>query len=170
VPQDSASIEPQRAASSAPLAVETLPKSVRDAIGGRRLRIDADNHAQVYVLMQAVTEENLRRLAAAGAQIEIADAARRRVQARVPVARLEAIAALPFVDFVRLPSYAVRHIGSTTTEGDAILHSDAVRRQFGLDGAGVKVGVISDGIKGVFATGCTTCAGASGGPIATGDL
>src|SRR5947208_10792908 len=59
VPQDSASIEPQRATSSAPLAVETLPKSVRDAIGGRRLRIDADNHAQVYVLMQAVTEENL---------------------------------------------------------------------------------------------------------------
>ena len=170
VPQDSTSIQSQRTTSSAPLAADTLPKSVRDAIGGRKLRIDADNQVQVYVLMQAVTEENLRRLGAAGAHVEIADAGRRRVQARIPVARLEAIAALPFVDFIRLPNYAVRHIGSTTTEGDAILHSDAVRRQLGLDGAGVKVGVISDGIKGVFATSCTTCAGVSGGPIATGDL
>src|SRR5262249_55631684 len=31
-------------------------------------------------------------------------------------------------------------------------------------------GVISDGIKGVFASGCTTCGGASNGPIATGEL
>src|SRR2546430_1743572 len=36
---------------------------------------------------------------------------------------------------------------------------------------GLRVGVISDGLKGVFATGCTTaCAGVDGGPISTGDL
>src|SRR5207237_1522228 len=35
---------------------------------------------------------------------------------------------------------------------------------------GIKVGAISDGIKGIFATGCTSCGGASAGPIATGDL
>jgi len=34
----------------------------------------------------------------------------------------------------------------------------------------VRVGVISDGIKGIFATGCTTCQGVAGGPISTGDL
>ena len=34
----------------------------------------------------------------------------------------------------------------------------------------MKVGVISDGLKGVFASRCTTCGGVTGGPIATGDL
>src|SRR6185295_9990374 len=48
--------------------------------------------------------------------------------------------------------------------------TDAVRQQFALDGTGVRVGVVSDGLKGVFATGCTSCAGVAGGPIASGDL
>jgi hypothetical protein len=61
--------------------------------------------------------------------------------------------------------------GNALTEGDTILHADAVRAQFGLDGTGVRVGVVSDGLKGVFATGCLTgCAGVDGGPIASGDL
>src|SRR5262249_12215531 len=136
-----------------PLAFDRMPKSAQDAVQGRKLRIDANGAAQVSILLEAVTDENLRQLTAAVATIEIPDAAHRRVQARVPIARLTAIAALPFVDFIRLPSYAVRRVGAFTTEGDAILHADAVRRQFSLDGTGIKVGVISDGIKGVFATG-----------------
>jgi Subtilase family/Abnormal spindle-like microcephaly-assoc'd, ASPM-SPD-2-Hydin len=156
--------------SARPLAFDRMPKSAQDAIQGRKLRIDANGDVQVYVLLESVSDEHLRELAAAGATIEISDAPHRRVQARVPVARLQTIAALPFVTFIRLPSYAVRHIGAVTTEGDAILHADAARRQFSLDGTGVKVGVISDGIKGVFASGCTSCGGVAGGPIATGDL
>ncbi len=39
-----------------------------------------------------------------------------------------------------------------------------------MNGSGVSVGVISDGIKGVFATKCEECTGAPGGPIASGDL
>ena len=39
-----------------------------------------------------------------------------------------------------------------------------------MDGTGVRVGVISDGIKGVFETGCTTCDTVVGGPISTDDL
>jgi hypothetical protein len=57
-----------------------------------------------------------------------------------------------------------------TTEGDKILHTDAVRKQLSLDGAGVRVGVLSDGLKGVFAAGCENCSGAADGPIASGDL
>jgi hypothetical protein len=149
---------------------ETRPKSVQDAVRGRRLRINDANEVQVYVLLQSLSDENLQHLAEVGAAVEIKDAVRRRVQARVPVAQLQAVAALPFVDFVRLPNYAVRRIGAVTTEGDAILHSDVVRQQFSLDGTGVRVGVISDGLKGVFATGCTTCSGTAGGPMASGDL
>lgn len=170
VPQGQGPLAGERSGQAARLSVDALPRSVRDAMTTRHLRIDSNNGVQVYVLLEEVTEENLQQLQAAGATIEITDAARRRVQARIPVARLSAVAALPFVTFVRLPSYPVRRIGSVTTEGDAILHSDAVRSQLGLDGTGVKVGVISDGLKGVFASGCTTCAGVANGPIAKGDL
>ena len=153
-----------------PLAFDTLPVSVQDAMRGRNLRIDAAGSVQVVVLMTEVTDDTLRQLAAAGAVIEIPDAVNRRVQARVPASRLAAIAALPVVTFVRPPSYAVRRTGSVTTEGDSIIEADIARQQFGIDGTGVSVGVISDGLKGLFATGCTTCAGAPNGPMATGDL
>ncbi|MGH8247711.1 MAG: S8 family serine peptidase, partial [Gammaproteobacteria bacterium] len=92
------------------------------------------------------------------------------IQARIPVSRIEEVAWLPFVRFVRLPDYGVPHTGSVTSEGDSILLADQVRSQLGVNGSGVTVGVISDGIAGIFATGCTTCGGAPGGPISTGDL
>jgi hypothetical protein len=170
IPQEDPQSVPQRLSSVKPLSVETLPKSVQDAMHGRKLRINVDNEVQVYVLLHDVSDESVRQLTASGATIEMTDRTGRRVQARVPVARLQAVAALPFVDFVRLPSYAVRRVGAVTTEGDAILHADAARRELSVDGTGVKIGVISDGLKGVFATGCTTCRGVAGGPIATGDL
>ncbi len=152
-------------------AIDTLSAGVQDAVRGDWLRIDANGEVQVYILVTALTDDTASALTAAGVTIEVRDVARRRVQARLPVGRLQAIAALPFVDAVRLPSYARYGIGATTTEGDAILQSNAVRSQFSLDGAGVRVGVVSDGLKGVFATGCTTACGSSdNGPMAASDL
>ena len=43
--------------------------------------------------------------------------------------RLQAVAALYVVNAIRLPTYARRRAGRCTTEGDAILHADAVRQQ-----------------------------------------
>jgi hypothetical protein len=170
VPQDSGPLTPQRAETRT-LSLDALPRSVQDAVQNRRLRFGTNNDVQVYILLSAVTDETVRQLTDAGAIIEIRDAARRRVQARVPVARLQSVAQLASVDAIRLPSYARRRAGAVTTEGDAILRADAVRQQLALDGTGVRVGVISDGLKGVFATGCTTsCGGVAGGPIATADL
>ena len=171
VAQETGQVTARRAGSATSLSVDALPRSVQDAVQSRRLRFGTNNDVQVYILLNAVTDETVRQLTDAGAVIEIRDAARRRVQAHVPVARLQSIAQLEIVDAIRLPAYARRRVGQVTTEGDAILYADAVRQQFGLDGTGVRVGVVSDGLKGVFATGCTTsCAGVAGGPIATGDL
>ncbi len=156
--------------SSAALAVEKMPRSVQDAVQGHRLRIDANNAVQVYILMSEVSAATLQQLTTAGVTIELQDAAHRRVQARVPAARLQAVAQLAVVNSIRLPTYARRRTGAVTTEGDTILHADTVRATWGLDGSGVRVGVISDGIKGVFASSCTTCPGALNGPISTGDL
>jgi len=169
VPQRQPGTAASRAGQAA-LQMDAMPASVRDAAQGRLLRIDAKQRVQVYVLMDEVTDEHLQELIAAGATIEIPDPERRRVQARIPVAQLASVAALPSVSFIRLPSYPVRRAGSVATEGDSILRSSAVRSQLSLDGTGVKVGVLSDGLKGVFASGCTSCGGVAGGPIATGDL
>jgi hypothetical protein len=168
VHQDAPSTAPAPAAAAAPIDVTTLPKSVQDAIKGRAMRLDAAGNVQVYVLVSDVSVSALQQLAAAGATIQVFDAPHRRVQVAMPLSRLQAVAALPFVNFIRLPSYAFRR--ATESEGDAIIQATAARAEFGLDGTGVNVGVISDGLKGVFATGCTTCSGVSSGPISTGDL
>src|SRR6266568_2951279 len=153
-------------------AIETLPKPVRDAALGRMLRINRDAEVQVYIHLAEVTDDNLRELRAAGVSIEITDAQRGIVQARVPVTRLGAVADLPFVQLVRLPNYAVHHTGSVETEGDAIVLANQARSQLGVDGTGVRVGVISDGLKGVFAANCTACGPATTlpSPMTTGDL
>ncbi|HEV2494479.1 MAG TPA: choice-of-anchor D domain-containing protein [Terriglobia bacterium] len=170
VPQEQPGVAARGGGGETHLAPEALPKSVRDAILGRRLRMNSRDEAQVYILMTAVTDVYLRQLRDEGATIELTDPGHRRIQARIPASLLQSIADLPFVNFIRLPSYAVRRTGSVDTEGDAILLADQVRQQLKVDGTGVRVGVISDGLKGVFATGCTTCGGAPGGPISTQDL
>jgi hypothetical protein len=160
-----------RAGSYSAQSADTAPTSVQSAIRSRRLRLDANNEVQVYILVAAVTDETVRQLTDAGVTIEIRDVARRRVQAHLPISRLQPVADLAIVDAIRLPSYARRRAGAALTEGDAILYADAARQQFGVDGTGVRVGVVSDGLKGVFAAGCSAaCAGVDGGPIATGDL
>jgi len=170
VPQDDGRLAGQRVTPAPRLSVQSLPQAAQDAVRGGRMRLNETNEVQVYILMSAVTDDRLAQLTAAGATIEVPDTDRRRVQARVPVTRLRMIASLPFVDFIRLPTYARHLSGAALTEGDKILHSDQVRQQLGLDGTGVRVGVLSDGIKGVFDSGCDNCGGAASGPIASGDL
>src|SRR6185295_13127576 len=170
VPQDDGRVTAARVSPGPRLAADALPQPVQDAMRGGRLRLDNANAVQAYVLMSPVNDDRLSQLSAAGAAIEIADASRRRVQARIPASRLILVASLPFVDFIRLPAYARHLSGAVTSEGDRILHTDAVRKQLALDGTGVRVGVISDGLKGVFASGCNNCGGAAGGPIGSGDL
>jgi hypothetical protein len=104
VPQDDARAVAQNRMSTARITRDALPKAVQDAMASRRLRMNGANEVQVYILMSAVNDERLEQLRAGGATFEIPDAARRRVQARVPATRLQSIAALPFVDFIRLPT------------------------------------------------------------------
>jgi predicted esterase len=153
-----------------PLAMASMPRSVQDAASSQRLRVDANGTVQVYILLAAVTDDIVARLTSAGARVEVIDVAGRRVQARVPLRSLQRIAELPFVGFIRLPSYARHQTGSVESDGDAIHSGPIARSQFGVDGTGVKVGVISDGIKGILATKCEKCRGTAGGPIASGDL
>src|SRR4029077_10130317 len=111
----------QQGGSLTTLATDTLAVSVRDAIQSPRLRFVTNNEVQVYILLSAVDDNAIQQLTDQGVTIEIRDAARRRVQAHLPVARLHAVAQLAVVDAIRLPTYARRRAGNVTTEGDRIL-------------------------------------------------
>src|SRR5438128_592937 len=114
VAQETGQATTRPAGSTATLSVDTLPRSVQDAVRSRRLRFGTNNDVQVYILLNAVTDDTVRQLTDAGASVEIRDEASRRVQAHVPVARLQAIAQLEMVDAIRLPTYARRRAGQVT--------------------------------------------------------
>ncbi len=77
------------------------------------------------------------------------------VTGRVPIAALSDIASISGLRFVK-PVLATTRAGLTTTQGDHSMRSDLARAQFGVDGTGVRVGVLSDSFDcapGPFATG-----------------
>src|SRR5262249_3968260 len=63
----------------------------------------------------------------------------------IPVENLEALASESVVVKIRPPSYGTHNVGSATSQGDAIHRCDQARG-LGFTGAGVKVGVVSDGV------------------------
>jgi len=185
VPQQQGQIaEAQRIAPPTGFSLATLPKSVRDAVGAKRMRITKDAEVQVYIEVSEVTDENLNALRALGVTAQIVgkpkpDKTKHEVltyvptvQALLPATMIDRVSALPFVRYIRLPDYGFTNTGSVDSQGDSILMAEQARSQFGVDGTGVKVGIISDGIGGIFATGCTTCGPttATPSPITLGDL
>ena len=118
------------------------PDEPRDEL----IRVDAAGNVQVYLYMDSTSEEALAELRELGARIEIVNARWGVIQAWIPTTALDDFAALDVVDEVTLPDYAVTRAGSTTTEGDAIHRAHLVRAWSELNGAGVKLGVISDGV------------------------
>ena len=110
--------------------------------GRQRVRLVAEGRS-----LAALT----RAVAAAGGTVEHTDPAGNRLQALVPVESLEALAAARGVAALRLPQIGVVQAGSRTTQGDAALRAAELRAQLGVDGTGVTVGVISDGVAGLAA-------------------
>jgi uncharacterized repeat protein (TIGR01451 family) len=73
------------------------------------------------------------------------------VQAFVPAANVEKAAALPWVAAVTAPGYGAVDVGSVTSEGVAFHRADLAQAA-GINGAGVNVGVISDGVTNLAAS------------------
>ena len=150
-------------------------KRLRDAIGSGALRVASDGRVQVDVRLSGAgpTPASLSGLGLSGLGLSALGVVTQiwrpdlgRAQLSVPPARLQALLAVPGVAWVDLPAYAQVARGSLTTEGDAALRADLLRQQTGLTGAGVRIGVISDGIDGLAAaqaSGGRARAGGAGG-------
>ncbi len=163
---------------------ETLPKPLQDAIHAGQMQISNKGEVQVYIEMNGLTSQNLDELRSYGVTVQIIGEPKpdkskgevltkvSTVQGLLPVTMINQVSALPFVRYIRLPDYGFTNAGSVDTQGDEILQATQARAHFGIDGTGVKIGVISGGIGGVFATGCTTCGPTTAipSPIMLGDL
>jgi hypothetical protein len=115
------------------------------------LSVDQSGDAQVYIETESDANGVAGAVRAAGYAVENVNTDEGVVQAWVPVAALDAVAAMPGVRLVRQPDYGQFQTGSALTEGDAILNAPALRSSFGVNGTGVRVGVISDGLEGLAA-------------------
>jgi hypothetical protein len=67
----------------------------------------------------------------------------RKVSGNLAIKSIPALESLNTLQFAR-PSYAATRAGIVTTQGDSALLTDIGRTLFNVDGAGVKVGVLSD--------------------------
>ena len=130
-------------------SASTLTPVLEGMKSARTLRVDEAGGVQVYVVTSAQPDTVMDELAALGMRVERVSEDGRTIQGNLPIASLEAAAAVPGVTAVREPDYPAVNAGSVTTQGDAIIHTDALRSALGVDGSGVKVGVISDGLAGL---------------------
>jgi hypothetical protein len=68
---------------------------------------------------------------------------RHAVSAQLPLGAIPDLAELTSLRLAR-PAMAMLHVGSTTSQGDPAMMTDAARNMFGVDGTGVTVGALSD--------------------------
>lgn len=127
----------------------SLPEDLRTSIETNAIYLDTKGAVQVYVQTTGTPLALVGQLQALGMSVERVSDDARVVQGMLDIGLLSAAASLPGVGFVRPPDRAELSVGSKQTEGDAILLANTLRSTYGVDGAGVKVGVLSDGAFGL---------------------
>lgn len=112
----------------------------------RSVRVDSKDRVEVYVHTDGNPNGIVGALKAVGAAVNDVVASMHVAAAFVPANMLDQVGRLKGVGSVTLPDYAVTNV---TSAGDGVAKADKVRSQFaemGIDGTGIKVGVISDGV------------------------
>lgn len=108
------------------------------------VHLDEQGRIHLYIYLSSTGESELSKLREYEVDVEIVNEKLAVVQGWVPFDRIEEIASLPMVKKISPPEYGKTRTGEVNTAGDAILKADQLRN-LGLDGKGVKIGVISDG-------------------------
>ena len=88
-------------------------------------------------------------LTEAGFEIELGVPELGRWQGWIPADRLDELREVEGVIAVESPQYGSFAAGDALTEGDEALNAGAARSRFDVDGSGVRVAVISDGVAGL---------------------
>ena len=125
-----------------------LALSVQAGVGdGADLRADLRLHVDVRV--ERVTPETEILLRRAGLEIELAVPDLGRWQGWISPERIADLRRTDGVLSVGTPRYARFAAGSALSEGDEALNAAAARTRFNVNGSGIRIAVISDGIVGL---------------------
>jgi uncharacterized repeat protein (TIGR01451 family) len=100
----------------------------------------------------AVTTNLLARIQQAGGTIINSFPQFHSIRAQVPLAQLETLAAAGDIKFIKRAAKAITNTGSVDSEGDVTHRADFARNNFGVNGQGVKVGVLSDSVDYLYAS------------------
>lgn len=140
----------QRLASALQTAVQMAAQHgtlAARAMVGRTLRVHRSGAVEVYLYVSGLTYENLQVLHQHGVQVLQSDQQFGMVFATVAIEALETVAGLPFVRWISPPAYSFLRTGSVTSEGDVALRARELRDALpGVDGGGVRIGIISDSL------------------------
>ena len=121
--------------------------------GGVGIADGAEQHPRqrlhLDVRVDSVRPDTEQRLRSAGLEIELAAPDLGRWQGWLIADRLDGLRAVEGVIGVSTPQYARFAAGEALTEGDEALNASTARSRFGVDGSGVHIAVISDGISGL---------------------
>lgn len=138
-----------------------VDRAVRESVGGatptahgqvnalNAVREDESGRVHLTVYVSSLTEQQIALLEARGLTITFKSARFGFVEGWAAVANVEAIASLDFVTSVRPVAPPITNTGSVLSQGDTIHRADQARATFGVSGAGVKVGVLSDSVDGM---------------------
>ncbi len=122
------------------------------------LKTDDAGNIEVKLTVTSLTAEQLEQLEDLGMNIRLTLSKYGIIEGSLPYSQVEAVAGLDFVVNVGTPGYAVPNAGVVTSAGDTVLRAAEARTAFDVDGSGIKVGVISDGVSNLADS------------VATGDL
>ena len=117
------------------------------ALGGLRPHVDAADDGRVQVDIKAtVTLDLLAQIVAVGGTVVNSFPQYNAIRAWLPVDQVEPLAGLEGVTFIRKAVKYRRNIGSVTSEGDVTHRAEDARNNWTIDGTGVKIGLLSDGV------------------------
>jgi hypothetical protein len=138
----------QRKLASRLLQASRMQRGLEVARGVRTLRTGVDLDARGHTLVDLradVTPRLLARIRALGGEVVGSWPAHRSLRARLPLAGCESLAELSEVERLRPAALPVTS-AADVSEGVVAHRADRVRELYGVDGTGVKVGVLSDGV------------------------
>ena len=115
-----------------------------------RVVIDAVADTDVLALEAALSAMGMQNVAVFG----------RVISGLLPISAIPALDAIASLRFAR-PAVSARRAGLVTTQGDQAMRADIGRTTFGVSGAGVQVGALSDSFN---------CLGGAAGDVMSGDL
>jgi len=110
------------------------------------VRMNDHGEIQVYVILKEFSRDGVAQLEGLGLRVELTLPKLRLVQGWIRYDAIESLAADDNVQQVKPPDYMRPNSGAVNSEGDAVLRADTARSTFGVDGSGVKVCVISNGV------------------------